>query len=242
MTLATTKEPKTVRQQDYDLKKTQVDSKIVGLWHMMTGYHWLYLVALVSLSIAAVARAATFYLLSYFVDDVLLRDGLMRLVPLIAFGFIGLALLQGIFTFAGGRLAAQTGEGIVLRLRNYLYDHLQRLTFSYHDKMQTGELIQRTTSDVDAIRRLFSEQMIGVGRIITLFLISFVALLNLHVTLALLSVIVVPIVIVASYLFYRELGKRYELYQQQEAILSNQLAARAFERYPCGEGICPSRI
>lgn len=98
-------------------------------------------------------------------------------------------------------------------MRNYLYDHLQRLTFSFHDKMQTGELIQRTTSDVDVIQRFFSEQMIRVDRIITLFLISFVALLNLHVKLALLSVIVLPIVIVASYLFYRELGKRYELYQ-----------------------------
>ena len=93
---------------------------------------------------------------------------------LIALGFVGLALLEGGFTFLSGRLAAQTAEGVARRLRNYLYDHIQRLTFSYHDRMQTGELIQRSTSDVDAMRRFYAEQAIGIGRIILLFGINFV--------------------------------------------------------------------
>ncbi len=95
---------------------------------------------------------------------------------MIALSFIGLALVEGTFTFMSGRLAAQTAEGIALRLRNYLFDHLQRLTFTYHDQNATGELIQRVTSDVDAVRRFYAEQAIGLGRIVLLFSINLIAL------------------------------------------------------------------
>ncbi|MEO8394005.1 MAG: ABC transporter ATP-binding protein, partial [Chloroflexota bacterium] len=122
-----------------------------------------------------------------------------------------------------GKLSAQTAEGIALRLRNYLYDHLQRLTFTYHDKMSTGELIQRVTSDLDAVRRFYAEQAIGIGRIFLLFTINFVALLLLNVQLALASVIVVPFLALTSILFFRAVSKRYEKFQEQDAKLSTTL-------------------
>ena len=64
--------------------------------------------------------------------------------------------------------------------------------FTYHDKTQTGEAIERCTSDVDALRRFFADQAIGVGRIVMLFTINFIALLNLNSKLAWISIIVVP--------------------------------------------------
>ena len=131
--------------------------------------------------------------------------------------------MQGLFTYISGRLAARTAENIVRQLRNYIYDHIQRLTFAYHDKTPTGELIQRTTSDIDAIRRFFSDQAIGFGRIILLFLVNFTALLLLSWRLALASVIVVPFVVALSYYFFNKISKAYEEYQQQEAVLSTTL-------------------
>ena len=145
------------------------------------------------------------------------------MLVLIALGFIGLALLEGGFTFLSGRFAAQTAEGVARRLRNYLYDHIQRLTFSYHDRMETGELIQRSTSDVDAMRRFYAEQAIGIGRIILLFGINFVVLTRLNLRLALLSVIVVPVIVVLSYFFFKRISRAYEKYQEQEASLSTVL-------------------
>jgi ATP-binding cassette subfamily B protein len=142
---------------------------------------------------------------------------------LVALGFIGLALFEGTFTFLSGRLAAQTAEGIVLRLRNYMFDHIQRLPFAYHDRTQTGELIQRSTSDVDALRRFFSDQAIGVGRIALLFAINLAALLTLNWKLALFSVIVVPLVVLISIFFFKRVSKAYEAYQEQEATLSTTL-------------------
>jgi ATP-binding cassette subfamily B protein len=131
--------------------------------------------------------------------------------------------LEGSFTYISGRLAAYTAEGVVVRLRNYLFDHIQRLSFAYHAQTQTGELIQRATSDVDALRRFFSEQAIGIGRIFLLFLVNFIALLNLNVQLALISVIAVPLVFIASIFFFKRISKAYEEYQEQEAKLSTTL-------------------
>jgi len=207
----------------YDLKRAVSPNRLTGLWRLMTGYQVKYLVATLALGISATAKTATYLLLAYFVDnyfgDAAERTGLV----LIALGFIGLAVVEGAFTFTSGRLAAETAEGTIRRLRNYLFDHIQHLPFSYHSQTETGELIQRCTSDVDALRRFFADQAIGIGRIILLFLINFIAILRLNVTLGLISVIVVPLVVLVSGFFFRMVSKAYESYQEQEATLSTTL-------------------
>jgi ATP-binding cassette subfamily B protein len=142
---------------------------------------------------------------------------------MIAAGFVLLAVVEGGFAFLSGRLAAETAEGSTRRLRNYLYDHIQHLTFTYHDKMQTGELIQRSTSDVDALRKFFADQAIGIGRIVILFVINFTIIMSINVQLAFISVIVVPVVILTSFLFFKQVSKRYEAYQEQDAVVSTNL-------------------
>jgi ATP-binding cassette subfamily B protein len=215
--------PSSVTTATFDLKNAISPNRLVGLWRMMTGFRLTYLGAALSMGVAAVSKTATYLLLRYFVDDVLGQEELSGILPLIALGFVGLALLEGAFTFLSGRLAAQTAEGIVLRLRNYLFDHIQRLSFAYHDRTQTGELIQRSTSDVDALRRFFADQSIGVGRIVLLFAINLAALLYLNKQLALLSIVVVPPIVVVSFFFFRKVSKAYEAYQEQEATLSTTL-------------------
>lgn len=196
---------------------------LVGLWRLMSGFRRLYLLATVTLALGAAAKTGSFLLLQYLIDDVLLRDQIATGVLLIAFSFVGLAIVEGLFTFLSGRFAAQTAEGITRRIRNYLFDHLQRMTFAFHDKHQTGDLIQRSTSDVMAIHRFYSEQAIGLGRIVLLFGINFAALLALHAGLALFSVIVVPIVAVVSYFFFSKISKKYELFQEADATLTTTL-------------------
>ncbi len=208
---------------DYDLKNAVTANRLAGLWAMMTGYRWRYVGATVALAIGASAKTATYLLLRYFVDNVLGKQSSVRVMVLMALGFVGLALVEGGFTFMSGRFAAQTAEGVARRLRNYLYDHIQRLTFSYHDRMETGELIQRSTSDVDAMRRFYAEQAIGIGRIILLFGINFVVLSQLNLQLAVMSVIVVPVIVVMSYFFFKRISRAYEKYQEQEASLSTVL-------------------
>lgn len=207
----------------YDLKQTLAKRRLVGFWRMLTGFRWRYVGAVAFLGASALFSMASFFLIRYFVDEALQKPDLHSVLPIVALGFVGLALLQGTFSFLSGRLTAQTAEGIALRLRNYMFDHIHHLTFAYHDKMQTGELIQRCTSDVDTIRRFFSEQAIGVGRIVILFSVNFVALLTLHVGLGLISVIVIPPIVIASLYFFRRVSKAWEAYQEQDAKLSTTL-------------------
>jgi ATP-binding cassette subfamily B protein len=208
---------------EYDLKQAVCSNRLEGLWRLMTGYRLRYLGAALCLAGAALGRAATFLLLRHFVDHVLGRQGAQGRVAAVAAGFVGLALMEGTFSFLSGSLAAQASEGVVRRLRNYLFDHIQRLSFAYHDRAPTGELIQRCTSDVDAVRRFFSERAINAARIVALFSVNLAALLRLDARLALLSVTVVPSLVVLSIAFFRRVSKAYEALQDQEAVLSTVL-------------------
>jgi ATP-binding cassette, subfamily B, bacterial len=214
-----------MKTAEYDLKETITDNRWRSLWRLMTGYRLIYLGAVISVGLGALMYTATYRLLGEYVDQALYEGNpdWLRTAVVVAFGVIGMAILQGAFTFISGRTAAKTAEGIARRLRNYLYDHLQRLSFTYHDNIQTGELLQRATSDVDAIRRLFAEQAIGIGRISLLFVVNFTALLLLNWQLALISVIIIPFVLGISVYFFVKVGKAYEYYQEQEATLSNRL-------------------
>jgi ATP-binding cassette subfamily B protein len=207
----------------FDLKNTVTDKRLTGLWRMMTGFRVTYLGATVSLGIAALARTGSMLLLGYFADNILGQADRTGFLPVVALGFVLLALVQGSFTFLSGRLAALTAEGITVRLRNYLFDQIQRLSFTYHDHTPTGELIQRSTSDVEAMRRFFADQAIGAGRIVLLFVVNLAGLFYLNWQLALLSILVVPVIVVMSVFFFRKVSAAYERFQEQDAVLSTTL-------------------
>lgn len=212
----------------FDFRQTIAKNRLKGLWKMMIDYRLPYVGATVALAISATSKTLTYLLLRYFADvltgDALpINENLPRTFLLVALGFVGLALFEGGFSFVSGRLAAYTAEGIARRLRDFLFDHIQRLNFSYHGSTPTGDLIERVTSDVDAVRRFFSEQAIGVGRIVLIFVINFIALLRLNTKLALISVIVIPFMLWVSMWFFKRVTERYEEYQEQATVLSTTL-------------------
>ena len=212
----------------FDFRKTQSKNRIKGLWLMMEDFRITYLGATLALAGAALAKTLTYLLLAYFADKVITQgqyiDGNMtKTFVFIGLGFVALALFEGGFSFISGRLAAYTAEGITRRLRDFLFDHIQRLSFSYHANTPTGDLIERVTSDVDSVRRFFSEQAIGMGRIILLFVINFAAIYMLNAELALISIVVIPFMLVVSLWFFKRVMQRYEAYQAQEAVLSTTL-------------------
>ncbi|MCU0464764.1 MAG: ABC transporter ATP-binding protein/permease [Anaerolineae bacterium] len=213
-----------IKRSDYDLQEAVRLNRFAGLWRMITGYRAHYIWAIMSQVVAVSAKTGTMVLLSFLIDDVLSRGDVLSVVPLVALGFVGLATIEGSFTFLSGRYASQTAEGVAYRLRNYLYDHLQRQPFSYHDKQPTGDLMQRVTSDVDMIRRFLSEMGTQIGRILLLFLVNWLVILTtIHAGLGLFSAIVVPIVFALSMFFFGRVEKRFEEVQSQEAKVSTRL-------------------
>lgn len=208
---------------ELDLQSTISKNRLLGVFRMLKGFRLRYLGAVASLGVSATAKTLTYMLLRYFVDTYFIAQDKTIGLIWIALGFVGLAAVEGSFTFLSAVLASQTAEGITRRLRNYLYDHIQHLSFTYHSKTKTGDLIERSTSDVDALRRFYSDQAISIGRIILLFTINFITLLNLNVRLALYSIIVIPLILLVSILLFKKVSTAYESYQEQEAALSTTL-------------------
>jgi ATP-binding cassette subfamily B protein len=212
----------------FDFRKAISKNRLIGMLRMMSGYRLAYVVANLTLAISALAKTATYLVLRNFADTVTghtapFAGSLPVTLAWIALAFIGLAFIEGGFAFLSSRLASFSAENITRRLRNFLFDHIQRLPFSYHSKTPTGDLIERVTSDVDSVRTFFSDQAIGVGRIVLLFLINFAAIWYLSWKLALASVVVVPVIVAVSVWFFKKVSDAYEAYQEQEAKLSTTL-------------------
>jgi ATP-binding cassette subfamily B protein len=215
--------PRNHQEKELNLKSELTPDRISGLWRLIKGFRLPYSIAILMQGLSAYSKTLTYMLLSYFIDDYLIAQTGEYPVWLIAFGFLAFAAMQGVFTYLSGRFAAKTSEGAIQRLRNFLFDHLQNLSFSYHAKTDTGDLIQRSTSDVDALRRFFNDQAIGIGRISLLFIINFIVILRLNLRLGLLSIIAVPFILVTSIYFFKKVSKAYEAYQEQDAVLSTTL-------------------
>jgi ATP-binding cassette subfamily B protein len=212
----------------FDFRNAIAANRLKGLWRVMTRFHLSYGGAVLALAVSALSKTATLFLLRYFADLVSgnaqpVNGDFGRTFVYIGLGFVGFAAFEGGFAFLSGRLASYTAEGITRRLRNFLFDHIQRLSFSYHSKTPTGDLIERVTSDVDALRRFFSEQAIGVGRILLLFFINWFAILSLNLKLGFVSVIAIIPILLVSLWFFKKVTAAYEKYQEQEAALSTTL-------------------
>ena len=223
-----------------DLKQILTENRLRGLWHLMSGYQHFFLFAITAQGFSAYSKTLTYLLLSYFVDNYITTQSGILPIWSIALGFVLLAGLQGLFTYISGRFAAKTAESTIQRLRSFMFDHIQNLPFSYHAETDTGDLISRCTSDIDAIRKFYNDQAIGIGRISMLFVINFIALLSINVRLGLLSIIVVPFILAVSIYFFKKVSKAYEAYQEQDAVLSTTLqenlsgvqVVKAFARQP----------
>jgi len=208
---------------EYDLRESLSANRFIGLWKLMKGYQWHYLGATTALGISAASRTGIYLMLGFYVDEVLKKGRFDRTFLFAVLGFLLLIISQATFSFISGWLAAKTAEGTTRRLRDYLFDHIQRLTYAYHAESKTGDLLERATSDVDTIRRFFADQAIGVGRIVLIFVINLVAIYRLNTKLAWVSIIIIPVILVISTLFFKKLSKAYEAYQEQEAVISTNL-------------------
>lgn len=139
---------------------------------------------------------------------------------------IALVLLtigRGLFTYLRGKWSAIASESIAKNIREELYDHLQHLSYEYHVKAETGDLIQRCTSDIETVRRFFAVQFVEIGY--ALFMVTFVLsiMLSLNVKLTLVAMIVVPIVFVAAIVFFVKMRNAFQKSDEAEGRLSNVL-------------------
>lgn len=130
------------------------------------------------------------------------------------------AVISGVTNYFGRVGMAQFSEKLILNLRNTLYGHIQRLEYSWHVKNQTGDIIQRCTSDVDVVRNFVANQCMEMFRTIFLLVISLSLMFSMNVKLSLTALIFIPIVIIYSGGFFAMIRKRFQTADEAEGALS----------------------
>jgi ATP-binding cassette subfamily B protein len=141
-----------------------------------------------------VASMAIPRILGTAVDEVFTSDGEGQWAQLVslAAAILVASVIRGLGGFGQAYYAEAVSQRVAYDLRNAFYDHLQRLSFAYHDKGQTGDLMSKATADVEAIRRFVQAGMVRGVHTLVLFIAISVVLVLLDWKLALYSLIFIP--------------------------------------------------
>lgn len=133
------------------------------------------------------------------------------------------ALIQAIAEYFRGKSNGVTSETVAQNLRNNLYDHIQYLPYSYHQSSQTGDMIQRCTSDVDVVRRFLATQISQFFYGVLTIVIAGFILFSIHAPLAWMSLISIPILILYAYFFFKNMQVAFKASDESEAYLTTVL-------------------
>ena len=166
----------------------KIDSQSFGLIRRyLKGLYHFFILALICSACNTIFNSLTPQIFRFAVDGILGGDGsslpkgvqwimdldVITSDPIKALGWTAVAAiiaagLSGLCSYGFRMCTTKGSEGFVKALRDSLYSHIQKLPFSWHTAHQTGEIIQRCTSDVEVVRNFVTSQMIEVVRIVFL--------------------------------------------------------------------------
>ncbi len=132
-------------------------------------------------------------------------------------------LVGGVSSFFRGKLTSLGSEGAALYLRDTLYDHIQRLPYDYHVKVETGDLLQRCTSDINTIRGFLNQQAVSMLNAVFMIIFALSLMLPISVKVTLYSLSVTPVIFVFSMLFFRLVIQSFRRVDEAEAGMSTVL-------------------
>ena len=151
------------------------------------------------------------------------RDFFLRNIWIVGLVIVGISLFDGFFSFYKGKWGSVVAESGARSMRNTLYRHIQSLPFTYHATAETGDLVQRCTSDVDTVRRFLNGQVYEVVRCFCLVVASSAFMLMLDVRMALISMASTPLIFVSALLYFSKQKDAALKWDEAEGDLSTML-------------------
>lgn len=156
----------------------------------------------------------------------------------IAAAIIGLNVFNGVCTYLRGKWAAEASEGIVRDLRHRLYAHMERLPSRYFDTHQTGDIVQRCSSDVETVRVFLASQVVEIARVALLLAVGVPFMFSQNMRMSLIALVSFPFLVGFTFIHYRKIRHLFEKVDQAEGRLTTVLqenltgirVARAFAR------------
>lgn len=135
---------------------------------------------------------------------------------------LGLAffqLLRGILKFIIGVFRQFTGETIIKKMRIELYEHIQNLPYSYHNNVDTGDLIQRCTTDTETIKSFLTNQLSEMISTFAAIFASVYQMYKINHQLTFVSLILIPIILTSSIIFKIYIEKKFTEIEESDSRL-----------------------
>jgi ATP-binding cassette subfamily B protein len=167
-------------------------------------------------------------------------DGNERLLVLASLSLVAFAIGRGVAAFAQQFLGESLGQRVAYDIRNDIYNNLQRLSYAYHDNVQTGQIMSRATQDVENIRIFLNMGLIRLIYIGLLLIISIIGMFIINWQLAIVSLVTLPIIAIRSIIVSNRMRPVWMQIQQNQAEmteiaeegLSGIRVVKAFSREP----------
>jgi len=159
------------------------------------------------------------YLTKVAIDDHIMTgdaDGLFMLIGIM----VGALMLQWVSQVFLGIALTWIGQHVLLDIRNTLYQHVQTLALRYYDTTPIGRIVTRVTSDVEALNELFSQGLVSMIADIMTIVWILVFMLYVSPTLTGLTVIILPFLLIASFIFRAKVRRVYSQIRTQVAKMN----------------------
>ena len=183
------------------------------------------------------------------INSFFLLDFLNKFDGLTAIWVLGITLivylvLRGSIIFLNGYFKGVYSESIAKDIRTNLFSHIQDLPYSYHSKLDTGDLIQRCTSDVETIRAFLSVQMPELLFVLASLSAGVYQMSLIDLRIMLVTLVTIPITFVTSVIYFRYIYKEFTISEENEAKMISVLqenvngvrVVKAFAREPYAMG------
>jgi ATP-binding cassette subfamily B protein len=178
---------------------------------------------IVSFALAAVAMGTGVlipFLVGRTVDEI--RKGETNLWPL-AFAIVGAGLVRLVFSVARRLIAGRVSLGVEYDLRNRMYRHLQSLELAFFDEQQTGQLMSRSTVDLQSVRFFLGYGLIFILQSFVTILVAAAVMLALNVELGLLALAPAPLIFIVAFRYGRKNRPASQEVQQRIAELTAEV-------------------
>ncbi len=136
---------------------------------------------------------------------------------------LGLSLVNCLFIYVRGINVSKASETIAKDLRDDVYSHLMELPYDYHKHAQTGELVQRCTSDIDTLRRFVGMRLMDLVRTALMILSAFGIICAINWRMAIAASCVVPVIFLVSLKFFSRIKDVFEKVDEAEEALSTMM-------------------
>ncbi|HSH67711.1 MAG TPA: ABC transporter ATP-binding protein, partial [Bacteroidia bacterium] len=159
------------------------------------------------------------YLIKYTLDEYVSKSNAHMLLMMTIL-LIGLLVLEAVVQFGDTYLTNRLGQSIIKDLRIQLYKHILNLRLKYYDNTPIGTLVTRAVSDIEVVADIFAEGLIVIIGDILKLLVILCVMLFFNFKLTLISLVSIPLLLFATYLFKRSVSVSFQDVRTQIARLN----------------------